>query len=222
MCRLPSIRSNCQVISSKFPGRAASILTFLPLMLTAQRAQENIPLTNWSTPLHWHASRAEREAAAKPESPLPQTTNTVAPDSLTFVAITPCRLVDTRGAAAGFNGDVSPFAGPSLGPGTTTPIPVQSPTEATDNTMPAPCGTIPATAEAYSFNITVIPQSGTVNYVTLWTTGSAQPGVATLNDTEGSIVSNAAIISAGTSGSVNLYNSGPSSINVAIVMNGYF
>jgi hypothetical protein len=88
--------------------------------------------------------------------------------------------------------------------------------------MPAPCGTIPATAEAYSFNITVIPQSGTVNYVTLWPTGSAQPVVSTLNDTEGSIVSNAAIISAGTSGSVNLYNSGPASINVVIDMNGYF
>jgi hypothetical protein len=99
---------------------------------------------------------------------------------------------------------------------------VQSSTEASTNTMPAPCGTIPATAEAYSFNITVIPQSGAVNYVTLWPTGAAQPVVSTLNDTQGLTVANAAIIAAGTSGSVNLYNSGPASINVVIDMNGYF
>jgi hypothetical protein len=160
------------VTVSKYPGRAASLLAFLPMMLAAQRAQESIPLKNWSSPLHWHASHAEKEAAAKLDPQLPQTMNTVSPDSLTFVAITPCRLVDTRGG--GFTG-MTPFNGPSIASATAVTFPVQSSTEATANTSPAPCGTIPANAEAYSFNITVIPQSGTVNYVTLWPTGSPQP-----------------------------------------------
>lgn len=207
------------MIFSKNPGRAVSLLALLPLMLTAQRAQENIPLKNWSTPSYWHASHAEKEAFPKLDSQLPQTTNTVSPDSLTFVAITPCRLADTRGG--GFNG-INPFDGPAIASGVRVTFPVQSSSEATANTMPAPCGVVPATAEAYSFNITVVPQSGTSNYVTLWPTGSPQPVVSTLNDTQGLTVANAAIVAAGTSGSVNLYNSGPASINVVIDMNGYF
>jgi hypothetical protein len=43
----------------------------------------------------------------------PVSANAVSPDALTFVAITPCRLVDTRGAGGGFNG-IEPFAGPSI------------------------------------------------------------------------------------------------------------
>jgi hypothetical protein len=210
------------VIFSKFPGRAVSLLAFLPLLLNAQMAQETIPLKNWSTPRYWHASRAEKEAAAKLDSQLPQTVNAVSPDSLTFVAITPCRLVDTRGGI--FNG-ITPFNGPSIASATPVTFPVQSSAEAIGpdaNTSPAPCGTIPSTAEAYSFNITVIPVAGTANYVTLWPTGSPQPVVSTLNATQGVIVANAAIIAAGTSGSVNLYNSGPAAINVVIDMNGYF
>ncbi len=62
--------------------------------------------------------------------------------SLQFYSMSPCRLVDTRGAAAGFNG-IAPFSGPSIASGATLTIPVQSTTEAGANTTPAPCGTIP-------------------------------------------------------------------------------
>jgi hypothetical protein len=211
------------VISSKHPSRVVSLLAFLPLILTAQRAQDRpVPLKPWPTPLYWHASHSEREAVTKPGL-LPFTTNTVSPDALTFVAIAPCRLVDTRGTAAGFNGDISPFAGPSIAAGGTPTFPVQSSTEATANTMPAPCGVIPPVAEAYSLNLTVIPHAGgAVGYVTLWPTGETQPFVATVTDEQGSVVSNAAIIAAGTSGAVSLYNSGPATIDVVIDMNGYF
>jgi hypothetical protein len=52
---------------------------------------------------------------------------------------------------------------------------VQQASEATDNTMPAPCGVIPL-AEAYSFNVTVVWHSGgVVHYVTIW------PGVTREN-----------------------------------------
>ena len=47
--------------------------------------------------------------------------------------------------------------------------------------------------------------------------------VATLNDPEGLIVANAAIVPAGSpSGGVSVYNSGPSTTDVIIDMNGYF
>jgi Chaperone of endosialidase len=220
------------MIYSNYAGRAACLLVFLPLMLTAQRAQENVvPLRNWITPLYWHPNQAESQVAPKvsPQGATPQLVfpgNAVSTDALTFVAITPCRLVDTRGSAAGFDGGVTPFNGPSLGPTTTTNFPVQSTTEATGanaNTGPAACGSIPSIAEAYSLNVTVIPHAGAVdNYVTLWPGGSVTPPVvSTLNDPQGVTIANAAIIAAGTDGSVNLYNSGPATIDV-IDMNGYF
>ncbi len=146
-----------------------------------------------------------------------------APTGLQFYPVAPCRLVDTRGAAAGFNG-IDPFAGPSIpGEGTLT-IPVQSAAEASTDTEPAPCGVIPSTAQAYSFNLTVVPEAkGAVDYVTLWPSGSPQPFVATLNDPEGLIVANAAIVPAGSpSGGVSVFNAGPATANVIIDMNGYF
>jgi probable HAF family extracellular repeat protein len=147
----------------------------------------------------------------------------VATPALEFYPVTPCRLVDTRGVSAGFNGIV-PFSGPSIPSGGTLTIPVQSTAEASANTAPAPCGTIPSNAQAYSLNVTVVPQAGeAVDYVTLWPAGGTQPFVSTLNDTEGLIVSNAAIVPAGTpSGGISVYNAGPATTDVVIDMNGYF
>ena len=50
---------------------------------------------------------------------------------LQFYPVSPCRLVDTRGTAAGFNG-IAPFSGPSIAAGATLTIPVQSTAEASD------------------------------------------------------------------------------------------
>ncbi len=143
--------------------------------------------------------------------------------ALQFYSIAPCRLVDTRGAAAGFNG-ISPFSGPSIPGNGTITIPVQSAAEASANTMPAPCGVIPSTAQAYSFNLTVVPAAGgAVDYVSLWPAGSDQPVVSTLDDPQGLIVSNAAIVPAGSpSGGISVYNAGPSATDVIIDLNGYF
>jgi hypothetical protein len=83
---------------------------------------------------------------------------------------------------------------------------------------------IPSIAEAYSFNLTVIPHAGgAVGYVTLWPAGAARPVVATLNDRQGLIVNNAAIVAAGTpSGGVSVFNDGPTTIDVVIDMNGFY
>ncbi len=217
-----------QVIFSKYSGRAIFLLVFLPAILAAQRMPDNvIPLKNWSTPLYWQPNQAEREAAARavPQNPAPQfqlSPNAVSTEALTFVAMTPCRLVDTRGAAVGFIGE-DPFAGPSLMAGQTATFPLQSTTEQA-TTEPAPCGVIPTIAQAYSFNVTVVPHAaGAVNYVTVWPAGATRPVVSTLNDSQGLIVANAAIVSAGaTSGGVSLYNYGPATTDVIIDMNGFF
>lgn len=208
---------------SKYSGRAVSLLAFLPMLLNGQRVHENVvPLKSWSTPLYWQPSQAETEASSKAASQALLSTNAVS-TALTFVAITPCRLVDTRGAAAGFNG-MDPFAGPPVPGGGTLTIPVQSPTEASTNTAPAPCGVIPSIAQAYSVNLTVVPVAGgAVDYVSLWPSGAPQPFVSTLNDPQGAIVANSAIIPAGAPfGGINVYNAGPAATDVIIDMNGYF
>jgi hypothetical protein len=101
---------------------------------------------------------------------------------------------------------------------------VQSAAEATADTTPTPCGTIPSIAQAYSFNITAIPKtSGGIAFVTIWPSGGAQPAVSTINDGQGVILANAAIVPAGTpSGGVNVINSGPATMDLIIDMNGYY
>ena len=154
------VNGGIQVSDSKYSGRAVSLLVLAALALTGQRAQENVvPLKNWATPLYWQPNQAETTASEKPLPQLQFSANAVSTNALTFVAITPCRLVDTRGAAAGFNG-IDPFSGPSIAAKATLTIPVQSATEATSDTEPAPCGVIPSIAQAYSFNLTVVPHGG--------------------------------------------------------------
>ena len=220
---------------SKYSGRTVSLLIFLPLLflptvLTGQNAQEIVvPLRNWAAPLYWQAShvemaeRAERESAVGIAPKLQFSASQVSASALTFIAVTPCRLVDTRGVPAGFNG-LSPFSGPSFAPSSTVTFPVQSTAEATADTTPTPCGTIPSIAQAYSFNVTVIPKTaGGVAFLSIWPSGASQPAVSTINDGQGQIVANAAIVPAGTpSGGVSVFNSGPAAMDLIIDMNGFY
>jgi hypothetical protein len=211
--------------------RVVSLLILPSVALTAQVArQAEVPLRNWVAPLYWQSNQVEREAAgaglrqglqsgAAPQ--LQFSANAVSMNALTFVAITPCRLVDTRGGV--FNG-ITPFSGPSIAAAASITIPVQSAAEAIANTTPAPCGVIPSIAQAYSLNLTVVPHAaGAVSYVSLWPAGGPQPFVSTLNDPQGAIVSNAAIVPAGTpTGGISVFNAGPAVADVIIDMNGYF
>jgi hypothetical protein len=80
------------------------------------------------------------------------------------------------------------------------------------------CG-IPATAKAYSLNITVVPP-GPLAYLSVWPAGLAQPTVSTLNSFEGRVVSNAAIVPAGAGGGISVFASNPTHLIVDI--NGYY
>jgi hypothetical protein len=78
---------------------------------------------------------------------------------------------------------------------------------------------IPSTAEAYSLNVTVVPQ-GPLSYLTLWPAGQAQPVVSTLNSFGGTVVANAAIVPAGDGGAVNLFVTART--DVILDIDGYF
>jgi hypothetical protein len=136
---------------SKYSVRAVSLLVFLTALflssaVTGQRMQDNVvPLKNWAAPLYWQPSQAEREIGVSTGPGIRPFVTQLSTSALTLVAISPCRLVDTRGAAAEFNG-IAPFSGPSIPGGGTLTIPVQSSTESAADTAPAPCGVIPSIA----------------------------------------------------------------------------
>jgi hypothetical protein len=120
---------------------------------------------------------------------------------LEFFPLTPCRIADTR------NPDGA-LGGPSIAGGTARAFPVQS----------SDCG-IPATAEAYSLNVTAVPH-GSLDYLTSWPTGESQPFVSTLNSLTGAVTANAAIVPAGSGGDVSIYAS--DSTDVILDVNGFF
>ena len=126
------------------------------------------------------------------------------PSPSQFVSVTPCRLVDTRGA----NGT---FGGP--------PIPGQTSRDFPLSENGNPCG-IPANAIAYSLNVTVIP-NGRLRYLTIWPTGQTQPTVSLMNSLDGRVKANAAIVPAGTmNGSVSVFVT--DTTNVLLDIDGYF
>jgi hypothetical protein len=128
------------------------------------------------------------------------------PQALALYPVTPCRIADTR--SVGGSGLSGPFGPPQMAALSTRsfPIPFSS------------CG-IPAAAQAYSFNMTVVPP-GPLDYLTTWPAGQSMPTVSTLNDTSGAIVANAAIVPAAMNGAVDVfvYNA----TDVIIDANGYF
>jgi hypothetical protein len=120
---------------------------------------------------------------------------------LQFIPVTPCRIADTRNATGAFGGPE-----PAAGSTRTFNIPQSS------------CG-IPATAVAYSLNVTVVP-SGVLNYLTIWPAGQAQPLVSTLNSLDGRVKANATITPAGTNGGVSVYVT--DATQVILDIDGYF
>ena len=59
-----------------------------------------------------------------------------------------------------------------------------------------------------------------MGYLTFWPTGGTQPIVSTLNAVDGAVTSNAAIVLAGTQGSINAITS--EATHLILDINGYF
>ncbi|HLJ44665.1 MAG TPA: IPT/TIG domain-containing protein [Bryobacteraceae bacterium] len=115
--------------------------------------------------------------------------------------VTPCRVVDTRAPAG-------PLGGPLMRGGETRDFPILS----------GACG-IPASAKAYSLNLTAVSTLPAVslNYLTIWPGGESQPAVSTLN---GAGTSNAAIVAAGANGSISVFASDETDLTIDVI--GYF
>ena len=120
---------------------------------------------------------------------------------LEFIPVPPCRAADTRSPAG-------PFGGPTLTAGLTRSF-----------AIPQSACNIPATAQAYSLNVTAVPQ-GPLPYLTLWPAGLARPGVSTLNSNGGTVAANAAIVPAGSGGGVSVFAAG--NTDVILDIDGYF
>jgi len=119
--------------------------------------------------------------------------------SLAFYPLTPCRIVDTR------NGQDQ---------GT-----LQAGVER-DYTIPGNCG-VPNNAEAYSFNVTVLPAAGGLDYLTVWPKGDSRPTVSTLNDNTATVVANAAIVPAGSQNATAFY-AHSNNTDLLVDVDGYF
>jgi len=89
---------------------------------------------------------------------------------LSLCNLTPCRVLDTRVPAGS-----QPFKG-----------------ELDVNVSSSVCG-VPANAQAYVFNATVVPPAA-MGFLTLWPQGTTRPVASTLNALDGQITSNMAIV----------------------------
>jgi uncharacterized repeat protein (TIGR03803 family) len=116
-----------------------------------------------------------------------------------FYTLAPCRLVDTRN-----NQD-----GGSLQAGVER-----------DYLIPPNCD-VPTSAVAYSFNVTVVPSYGALDYLTVWPQGETQPLVSTLNDYTGTVVANAAVVPAGSNNTTAFYAHN-NKTDLLVDIDGYF
>jgi len=123
------------------------------------------------------------------------------PPGLRFVPVAPCRVADTRNPAG-------PFGGPFITGGTSRGFAVPN----------SSCN-IPATAQAYSINVTVVPK-GPLGFLTMFPCGQSLPLASTLNSVDGRVKAAAAILPAGTNGSVCAFAT--QDTEVILDINGYF
>ena len=121
--------------------------------------------------------------------------------AMRFVPVTPCRVADTRNAAG-------PEGGPSLTGGIARNFAIGG----------SACG-IPATAQAYSLNVTVVPH-GDLNFLTVWPSRQVQPMVSTMSSPDGRIRGNSIIVPAGANGAVSVYAT--DTTDLVLDINGYF
>jgi hypothetical protein len=121
---------------------------------------------------------------------------------LPFVAVAPCRVVDTRG-----NGFGGAFGPPALAAGILRDFP-----------LAGQCG-IPADAKAVSLNVTATNTLGP-GFLLLAPTGSPLPLVSTLNYLAGETVANAALAPLGPGGLTVV--AGVSGADLILDVNGYF
>jgi hypothetical protein len=172
--------------------RALSVLSLVAAVAFAQPGSRVSRVTDDVPLKNWKVAHREApiQSLADPS------------DESHFISITPCRLVDTRGP-------VGPYGGPVMASGETRSFDLDS----------GPCSDVQSGASAYSLNFTVAQPTGQGN-LAAWPTGTPKPSTSTLNYQGGVNLANAAIVRAGTSGSIDV--SVTTQTHVVIDINGYF
>ena len=127
-----------------------------------------------------------------------------------FFSVTPCRIVDTRGAT-GVTG------GPALTNGSPRSFPI--------DVAPAACG-IPNTAKAATLNVTMVSPSQD-GFIKIWPFNTPAPVVSTINALAGEpAIANGAIVPLTTDPSFNLTVSygtaAPGTCHIILDVTGYF
>jgi hypothetical protein len=188
--------------------RLVLLTPVVSLVLSAQVAgqRDTLQLKHWAAPLYWQPTQIPAPGQAVVATPSDATGFSASANPLVFVAMLPCRVVDTRTG----NGFTGAFGPPSLVGGVSRTFPILSITTCT----------IPTEAQAYSFDITVVPP-GPLTYVTAYPTGQPTPvaGIA-VESPQGTLASNTGIVPAGSNGSIDVYASNPTDLVVDI--NGYY
>jgi hypothetical protein len=149
--------------------------------------------SNWTAPAYYSlgASRAAAGREALAASPV----------ALPFVAVAPCRLVDTRGNGAPLTGGFLPAA------------------TVRTYTLVGQCN-IPADAKAISLNATAVNPVGP-GFLTIWAQGAALPTVSTLNFVANTVVANAAVVPLSGTGAISVVF-GVSGGDLILDTNGYY
>jgi hypothetical protein len=129
-------------------------------------------------------------------------------NGLRFVPVTPCRVADTR------NPD-GPFGGPMLSP------PAAGLDYSRDFVVSnSDCG-IPANAQAYALNVTVVPQTVQgLRWLTVWPAGPPRPKASTITSTDGRVKAVSAIVAPGTASAIRIFATNPT--HVVLDITGYF
>ncbi len=152
-------------------------------------------ISPWTAPPYWTPPAPAREALASGRQAL-----AVGPTALPFIALFPCRLVDTRGNA--------PLTGGFLPPATVRSY-----------TLTGVCN-VPADAKAISLNATVVHPTGP-GFLTLYPEGGAFPPVSTLNYLGNDVIVNAAVVPLSATGGISMAL-GVSGGDVILDTNGYY
>jgi hypothetical protein len=113
---------------------------------------------------------------------------------LSLYTLTPCRVLDTRTSTGLLSGVMAV------------------------NVAAGGCGSLPAAAQAFVLNATVVP-AGSLGFLTLWPNGQSEPLVSTLNALDGAITSNTAIVPT-MNGLIEAFTTNPSQLILDI--SGYF